>query len=149
MHICCTFAMRRPSGTSGIQIQSMYKIPRASKACASKVLAGDGFVAQVLVYGIPLCCLRTAGCPGMSCRGRGPVVIRSGLSGRPFYRVMSTVLHGPLASAVCRCVLLLALASGVDTVQFGVSHGRFAAIPIPVSECQFFSGLCAECCPDV
>jgi len=52
-------------------------------------------------------------------------------------------VHGPLVSALWRCVLLFDLTSGIDVVQFGVSHRRFAAIP--VSEWLFFSGLCGVC----
>ena len=57
-----------------------------------------------------------------------PDAVRSGLSDGPFYTVMSTVfpdlcpVNGPLASALCYCVMLLALPSGVDAVQSGVSH---------------------------
>ena len=128
--------------------------PCASKACASKVRVGNGFVAQVFTCGlvlrcIVLCCPGTAGYPGMACRGRGPAAVRSGLSHCPFLQgdVHRVVLlffdlcpvHWPLASALCRCVLMLALPSGVDDVQLGVLHRRFAGIP--VSECHFFARL--------
>ena len=52
-----------------------------------------------------------AGCPGMACRGKVAAAVRSGLSNRPFCRVMSTVFSCLVPGARASCVGAVLLCS--------------------------------------